>query len=468
MLRNSSVVNETIPRLLPVIVVLAAALAFLSPRFGAEPLRGQPDLAAAAVADEVLVQLSPGAIEWPDAVLEKRLGGSVTARFRDVGFVRLGLRDGEGTAEAVQRLARLPFVRLVEPNLRVQSTANPNDPFFTAQSDYLSLIEAQAAWQVQQGEASVVVAVLDSGVHVDHPDLAGKVWLNVLETANGLDDDANGCIDDLRGCNFVSPGSADPGCPASGGQHVVEDDNGHGTFVAGVIGARGNNGIGIIGAAPNVTILPVKILDCLGGGNAADAAQGILYAARAGARVANISFAASGESALLAQVIREAHERYGMVIVAATGNRGGNTVSFPARLPEPIAVGSSGTPSDPLARSPFSDWGPQVAVAAPGLNIVSTVPQSFCGIGWLCVQDGPYALASGTSFAAPLVSALAALIISHNPNISPQEVLRIMQQTAEPMPEGDTPGWAGAGRIRMRAALEVKRFYIGAPGVSRN
>jgi subtilisin family serine protease len=248
----------------------------------------------------------------------------------------------------------------------------------------------------------------------------------------------------------------------------VADDNGHGTFVSGIIAARGHNNIGGIGAAPGVTILPVKILDCLGGGTAGDAAAGLLYAAKAGARVANLSFGADGQSRTLANAIHEVTSKYGMLVVAATGNDGKTSVTFPADLPEVLAVGSSGTPADAGARSTFSSWGPQVGVVAPGQNIISTVPKRFCGITWFCVkQDQPYALASGTSFAAPLVSALAALIDSKTPGLSPAQVREIIRKTAQALPDGTTPGWAGAGRVRMRSAVEQKRYILGAAGLGR-
>jgi subtilisin family serine protease len=153
-----------------------------------------------------------------------------------------------------------------------------------------------------------------------------------------------------------------------------------------------------------------------------------------------------------------------MVIVAASGNQGVKGVTFPARLPEAISVGSSGAAGGRDLRSPFSDWGPEVDVVAPGLDIVSTVPLAMCGEGWHCLNEQPYANASGTSFAAPLVSSLAALIVSRYPNLSPETVRWMIIRTATALPDGDTPGWDGAGRIRMRAALEMPRYQIGAPG----
>jgi subtilisin family serine protease len=429
--------------------------------------RPAADLSSPAAEDEVLLHLTPHGASLTDAMLASRLGVTVVGRLEELGVLRARPPAGESVAVALARLSRQPWVSFAEPNHLISASHVPNDSLFTGQTGYLDRIEAVAAWDVERGNDSVVVAVLDSGIDVEHEDLKTALWRNIYETAgNGLDDDHNGCADDVNGCSFVTPEEADQSCnmQANAG---IRDDNGHGTFVAGIIGARADNNIGISGVAPGVSIMSVKILDCLGGGTAADAAQGLLYAARMGARVSNLSFGADGESMTLANAIREAHNTYGMVIVTATGNEGHNTVSFPARLPETIAVASSGVPGDPNARSSFSDWGPQVSVAAPGLNIISTVPPNFCNVTWLCVQDGPYALASGTSFAAPLVSGLAALLISHTANLSPEAVRTILVSTAEPLPDGSTPNWDGAGRIRMRQALNTPRFFLGAPGVSK-
>jgi subtilisin family serine protease len=450
--------------------LIAACLALAIFAFGSggssHPLDGI-DLTSPAVTDEVLVRLSPSAFALPDAELERRLQGELNGRLEQLGVVRLRLTPPETVLEAVLRLTRLPIVEHAEPNHRLRASLVPNDPFYTAQSGYLVQIEAPEAWDIEQGDDAVIVAVLDSGIDHEHPDLQGRVWTNPYEIGeNGLDDDQNGCVDDLRGCNFVALSSTDPSCetPKTG---RVMDDNGHGTFVSGIIAASAGNAVGVSGIAPKATILPVKILDCLGGGTAADAAQAVLYAARLGARVANISFGADGESQTLAQAIRDAYRRHGMVIVAATGNEGAGRVSFPARLPETFAVASSGTPFNANARSPFSDWGPEVEFAAPGQNIVSTVSARFCETGWFCVEGQPYAIASGTSFAAPIVTGLAALIVSRHPNQSPDTVRRIIASTAEDLPDADTPNWDGAGRIRMKAALMLPRYSLGATGVSK-
>jgi subtilisin family serine protease len=431
------------------------------------PARPAADFAAPSVEGELLVKLKPQGLALSDEALQRRLGAPVLRRLDGLGVVVLAVPAGTQMRDFAGRVSSSPLVEYAEPNHRLKTAMVPSDPLFSGQTAYLNGVEATSAWDVELGSFSVAVAVLDSGIDLDHEDLAAKLWTNHGEVPdNGVDDDHNGCIDDVHGCSFIGPAEADPSCnpqPNAG----VRDDNGHGTFVAGIIGAQGNNGLGIIGAAPGVSIMPVKILDCLGGGTAAGAAQGLLYAARMGARVANLSFGADGTSITLTNAIREAYNVYGMVIVTATGNDGRSSVTFPARLPETLAVGSSGTPLDPNARSPFSDWGPEVDVVAPGLNIISTVPANFCNVTWLCVQNGPYALASGTSFAAPLVSALVALIDSRTPNLSPDQVVQIIKQTAEPLPDAGTPGWAGAGRIRMRQSLNLQRFYLGAPGTTK-
>jgi subtilisin family serine protease len=425
----------------------------------------QPDFEPAAMPDQVIVRLRPSFYGLNDAVLEARLGGSILRRMPEFESVLLGLEAGEAPA-AIERLNRLPQVARAEPNYLVHSLAVPNDPYYAVQSPYLSQIGAPAAWDIELGDSAVLVAVLDTGIDLEHPDLQGRFWLNPLEIpGNGIDDDENGCVDDLHGCSFVSTPAE--GCPSTM-HNVPRDDNGHGTLVAGIIAAQGNNNLGVSGAAPGVTILPVKIFDCLGNGTIADATQGLMYAVRNGARVANISFGTEGESATLANAVREAYSHYGVILISGTGNEGGSSILFPARLPDVFAVASSGSGSDANARSPFSNWGKEVDIASPGLNIVSTVPGEFCHRGaWICIEGEPYAVASGTSFAVPLVSALAALIVSQTPNLPPEAVLQIIARTAEPLLPGDTPGWYGAGRIRMREALNQRRFYIGVSGIAK-
>jgi subtilisin family serine protease len=424
--------------------------------------------AGQALPGELLLRVDPAI-----GALAQRLmidvGGQEEARLEELGVVRLRLRQGLSLEKALELYSSLPGVDYAEPNYRLKAEFVPNDPLYAAQRWYYNLIEAPQAWDVEQGKPSVIVAVLDSGVDITHPDLRDRIWRNPGEgVPNGIDEDGNGCVDDVYGCDFVDPVDADPSCGlhSASPSNDVADDSGHGTFVAGIIGATGSNGMGVIGGAPGVTLLPVKVLDCTGAGTTADAAAGILYAARMGAQVINLSFGGAEPSMTLQEAIVTATGTFGAVVVAASGNQGAHGVTYPARYRQVIAVGASDRDS-PDDRASFSNWGPEVDVVAPGVDLVSTVPQALCDGRWSCPAGQPYALASGTSFAAAQVAALAAIIRSHSPALTTNEVRFVIRATALPLPEDTTPGWAGAGRIRMRRALDTILFQIGAPGVSK-
>jgi subtilisin family serine protease len=339
----------------------------------------------------------------------------------------------------------------------------PTDPLYDRQRGYLEPVGAPAAWDIQQGRPDVIVAVLDTGVDTTHPDLAGRIWTNTGEVAaNGIDDDANGCIDDVHGCAYAD--IVEPSCtPAING--AIEDDVGHGTFVAGIIGASGNDA-GMVGVARNTTLMPVKMLDCEGHGNSLALAQAILYAAKSGARVINISLGGPGDSVIVREAVRIATEDYGALIVAASGNTGEAGVSYPGRYDQVLAVGAASR-DDPNKRAPFSSHGAEVDVVAIGEGVVGTVPEFACPEGFLpCLDDG-YAQGEGTSFAAPQVAGLAALVFAQRPGLPPQSVHDLIRASADPVPPGDRPDWAGAGRINMLHAL-APQFRLGAPGVTKN
>ena len=205
---------------------------------------------------------------------------------------------------------------------------SPAEPLFGKQSAYLSPVAAQGAWDIAQGSPDIVVAVVDTGVDVRHPDLQANIWTNAAEIANnGVDDDVNGCVDDVNGCAFVSDSS--PGC-ANITNGFINDDIGHGTFVAGVIAAAAN-GTGMVGVARNVRIMPVKVLDCYGSGDPVATARGIRYAVRSGARVINLSLGGLQDSQEARDAVAEATAA-GVLVVAATGNEGVPGVAFPARI----------------------------------------------------------------------------------------------------------------------------------------
>ncbi|HZP56850.1 MAG TPA: S8 family serine peptidase [Dehalococcoidia bacterium] len=364
-------------------------------------------------------------------------------------------------AAAEPALASMAGVRYVERAAPVRAADTPSDPLYGSEYGYLQPVGAPAAWDITKGTPSTIVAVVDTGVDVQHPDLHANIWVNPREVPNnGVDDDGNGCVDDVNGCSFVSDSS--PGCQdVTNG--FVNDDIGHGTFVSGIIAAAGN-GAGMVGVARNVRIMPIKVLDCFGAGDTVATARGIVYASRNGARVINLSLGGVEDSQVVRDAVGEAMLD-GALVVAASGNTGGAGVQFPARIPGVLAVGAASR-ANPDARASFSSWGPEVGVVAVGEDVVGTLPQSRCNVLLPCIPgEGPYAQGDGTSFSTPQVSGLAALMFSLDPGLTPNRAADIIESSATALPPGATLGWSGYGRVNMAEALRAVRDHR-APGES--
>ncbi len=280
---------------------------------------------------------------------------------------------------------------------------------------------------------------MDSGVYLGHPDLASKVWKNPDEIpGNGIDDDLNGKVDDVNGWHFYQQWTPDGYIPA--GNANVTDDFGHGTHVAGITAAATNNGFGIAGISWGARVMPVRVLDQYGNGWYSDIAAGIIYAVDNGAKIINLSLggAATSENAQpLCEAAAYAQQK-GALLVAAAGNTGA-AVLYPAACDGVLAVAATDRTDQ---RAVFSNFGPEVDLAAPGVDIYSTWP-------WL---DG-YFIKSGTSMAAPHVSGVAALVWSRWPEWDNVAVSRQITETAVDV---DAAGWdpyTGWGRLDAAAAL---------------
>ncbi len=386
---------------------------------------------------------------------------TIVGRAPDPPALELRPPVGISIERAVTAFASLPGVAYAEPAYPIRRSDVPTAPLYAKESAYLAAVHAPEAWDIEKGRASVIVAILDTGLDVTHPDMQGRVWTNPGEIdANGIDDDGNGCIDDAHGCTFIA--NAADGC-ASPSNGDVHDDLGHGTFVSGVVAASGNGGM--VGVARGVTIMPVKVLDCTGGGSSFAFAQGILYAVKNGASLLNVSLGGPTDSAYILEAIRIARDKYGVLLVAATGNTGGD-VTYPARYPEVLAVGAESA-DHPGQRAPFSGAGPEVDVVAIGQGIVGTVPKGACHTFLICAPgDDLHAIGDGTSFAAPQVTGLVALMLSRNRYLTPDQIISVVKATADLRVGGEPPGWAGAGRINMLRAL-TPQFRLGAPGTTR-
>ncbi len=339
-------------------------------------------------------------------------------------------QSGAALAATASAVAALAGVEWVEPNYIITPDLIPDDPYYAVQqAAYLGTrLQMPDAWELTTGLAEVVVAVLDTGVYVDHEDLGGGIWGNPLEIPNnGIDDDGNGFVDDMNGWNF-----------AANNNNIADDYfAGHGTHVAGIIAARINNGKGIAGMAGGVTIMPVKVFPPSGYGTYDDLIQGILYATDNGARVINLSLGATSYSRGEEAAVDYAWA-HGVVIVAAAGNMGSNTYHYPAAHPNVIAVVATDASDN---RAGFSNWGDFIDVAAPGVSVYSTY------------RWGNYGPMSGTSMAAPHVAGLAALILSRNAQLTNAQVRQIIEQNTDDLGATGRDLYFGHGRINGRKAL---------------
>ncbi|MEN3342249.1 MAG: hypothetical protein V7644_1653 [Actinomycetota bacterium] len=319
------------------------------------------------------------------------------------------VRTSGRAGDALRRLRRDPRVEAVEPNYVVTAFETPNDPLLAkGKQPYLARLHLPAAWSRAHGDPNMKIAVVDTGVDPDTPDLAGRL-------AAGKD---------------VVNGDAD-----------ASDDAGHGTMVAGIAAAAADNGVGVAGAAWAATILPVKVLGADGSGTDADVATGITWAADNGARIVNLSLGGPGDSAVLRQAVAYAQSR-DVLVVAAAGNSGAHEPMYPAAYPGVVAVTATDWSGNVAS---FSSWGPWVDVAAPGIDITSTYPAAGAAAN--------YATGSGTSFAAPLVAGVAHLLRSANQGwTADQTASRLRASARDVGPRGVDDAY-GFGLLDADAAL---------------
>lgn len=404
-----------------------------------------------AVPGQVLVQVRPGAggarlqggpaLQLPPGA---RLRRQATAR----GWHLVELAPGQDARSAVEWFRRRPEVSVAEPNHRYRLHGEPNDPRWPWLHG-LQRIGAPAAWEVATGRSNVVVAVLDTGIDAQHPDLQSRLWRNPGEVpGNRVDDDQNGVVDDVIGADFADA-DADP-----------EDDAGHGTHVAGTIGAAGNDGSGVAGVCWDVRLLTVRVGRADGFGDTFALASAFDYvvalkAAGADVRVINCSWGGGFPSVMLKEAIAAAGEA-GMLVVCSAGNdRQDNDVfpAFPAGydVPEILSVAASAS-CDELAN--FSNYGRlTVDLAAPGRDVLST----YRG-------RGSYQVLSGTSMAAPHVSGAAALLASFRPDLTARQLRQLLLSTVD-RNAGLEGRVASGGRLNLARAMR-QLVEFGPPAVA--
>jgi thermitase len=348
--------------------------------------------------------------------LHRRHGSRKLKEYPAYAMEHVELRPGTSVDEARREFESDPEVEYAEPNYRVHALAVPSDPSFS-QLWGMAKINAPAAWDTSTGSSQVVVAVIDSGIDVGHSDLQGNLWVNTMELngQKGVDDDGNGYVDDLHGYNAIA------------GNGDLTDTVGHGTHVAGTIGAVGNNGVGVAGVNWNVRIMACKFLDATGGGTTAQAIDCLHYVQTMKGRGVNIVATSNswGGPAYSRALVDAIDAQRDILFITAAGNNGTNndiTPTYPANcdLPNVVAVAAT-TSTDTLAV--FSQYGRRtVHTAAPGDAIYSTSP------------GNSYATHSGTSMATPHVTGVAALIKSVRPTADWREIKNLILTGGNPLP----------------------------------
>jgi len=388
--------------------------------------------------DEIVVGYRPGtdpSVRW---LVRRQVGASGYRATANLDV--LELYPGTGVYEAMRRVPPHPHVRFAEPNYIVQLAAEPNDPMYqdawsvgpSKPSGFRSGIDTPSVWNLTVGAEGVTVAVVDSGVHLGHPDLAPNMWNNPGETgsgreANGVDDDENGFVDDWRGWDWTDQ------------DNEPIDLAGHGTMVAGTIGAQGDNGIGVSGVSWKSGLLSLRVLDEQGIGLSSDAAAAFTYAGEAGAQIVNASLTADMPSMAMMDAISSANET--LFIVAAGNNSTNNDTQprYPCNLQLPNVLCVAAT-DEFNGLASFSNYGAvSVDLAAPGVRILTTHP------------DG-YVEFHGSSAATPHVSGVAALLWARHPEASVATISQALINGVEQLPQLQGKTFAG-GRLNAAGAL---------------
>lgn len=332
-----------------------------------------------------------------------------------INLIKVDVGKIETGATPESTLAEFFDAEYIVENVKLHAFSTPSDPR-RAEQWALDIVHAPEAWNISLGSERVIVAVIDTGIHTSHEDLRDNLWVNEDEIAgNNKDDDGNGFADDVNGWDFHA-NDKDPMDETSSA------NPGHGTHCAGIIGAACGNGYGVCGISPTVSLMALRFLGSDGSGDLFAATKAIDYAASNGAHVISASWGAAiseSQAQPITDAIKKAEEK-GVIFVAAAGNEGrsnDSTAIFPANAGTPNMISVAASDSGD-AKPSWSNYGRKVDIAAPGEEILSTIP-------------GDYQKLSGTSMAAPLVAGIVALIKSIDVDVSGAVVRSILQSTGK-------------------------------------
>lgn len=380
--------------------------------------KAQDQGGAVAVGCDYLFRMNTGGAADDQAALFASVGGELLDWMPQINVASVRFPNQQVAQQAMTTLLVGRQAELAEPDSLIGSdsvaaeTVPVDDPDFNnPQRGYgQQRVQLHAAWSYTYGASSIVVAVIDSGIDLAHPEFAGRI---------------------AQGYDFVNCDN-DP-----------TDDNGHGTHVTGIVGMA-LDGVGSAGMCPACTIMPLKVLNADNRGNASGVVRAILFATDQGARVINVSLGTVSDSTTMQDAIAYAQER-SVVVVASVGNYGNNIPRYPAAYPEVLAVGATNQDDGVWGQSNYGAW---VDLTAPGVSIYSTAMDS---------TEHAYTSMSGTSAATAFVSGMAALVLSQNSELTPAEVQALILENVDDLGAPGRDDYFGAGRLNAYRTLTAAR-----------
>ncbi len=427
--------------------------------------------AQAGKARRVLVGMRPMVGAAQISALGPKHGSRVRKTLARGQVLVMDVPDGQSEAAFRSRLLMDPAVAYVEPDGMIYPALVPSDPEYPTQY-HLPIVRAPEAWDLTTGSPNVVIAIVDTGTDLDHPDLVGRIFTNPGEVpGNGIDDDLNGFVDDVHGWDFVNDtndANPTPDGVDNNSDGTPDEQVSHGTLTAGLAAAAGNDGFGTVGVCWGATILPVQVFPDDGGASVSQVIEGIDYAIEMGADVINLSIGGSYYASFTAPITNAYNQ--GIVVASAAGNGGHELRDTQSSWESPVCndgtnigvdnhvLGVGSTDANDL-RASFSNFdgstaGTYVDCVAPGEGMYGP---GFYAPGFPDFSSY-YDTNSGTSFSVPVVSGLAALVLSRNPGMSPEQVIQAIKLGCDDI-DALNPGFAGklgAGRINCARALGVE------------
>lgn len=400
-----------------------------------------------------------------------RENGEIIVKYKSAKKIQtVKIAPGDNLDDILNIYRNKSEVEYAEPNYKYQASIIPSDTYYGSQW-YLQKIRAIDTWDEVRESPGIIIAVVDSGVQINHPDLASNIWVNKKEKpGNGIDDDKNGFIDDINGWDFIN-NVADPAPKFKEG--YTEAGILHGTIIAGIAAASGNNAAGIAGITWKAQIMPLKVLDDKGEGNTTKVVKAIDYAVANGADIINLSFVGFGYSKSLDDAIKRAYDA-GVIVVAAAGNEQADGEGYLLDETPMYPVCNDGNGENRVVgvaatdtmdqKAPFSSYGSKcIDIAAPGLSAFSTVvysPNNKIGEqAFDKYYDGYW---SGTSVAVPIVSGAIALIEAANPRLNRNQVLKALYEYSDNISQLNAKydNKLGAGRVNIKTSVNYVRNII--------